>query len=275
MFKYILLGIIQGLTEFLPVSSTGHLVIAQEFLGISEGLVELDIVLHLGTLLAVFIFFFKDLLKALRDKKILLLIIVVTLITGTIGIFGNDFFEGLFSSPKAVALAIGSQTTAIWLVALAIGSQTTAIWLVAFAWIFTGIILLLTKNFIAGKRNSLNIRDAVILGLTQGAAIIPGVSRSGITISTLLFRKVDKITSFTFSFLISVPVILGAAVLKAHKIGFILKGQTLNLLAGFAFSFLCGIISIWLLKKVLDRAKFYYFGYYCITVAIVVFLFVK
>lgn len=247
MFKYILLGIIQGLTEFLPVSSTGHLVIAQEFLGISEGLVELDIVLHLGTLLAVFIFFFKDLLKALRDKKILLLIIVVTLITGTIGIFGNDFFDELFSSAKAVA----------------------------FAWIFTGIILLLTKNFIAGERNSLNIRDAVILGFTQGSAIIPGVSRSGITISTLLFRKVDKITSFTFSFLISVPVILGAAVLKVHKIGFILKGQTLNLLAGFAFSFLCGIISIWLLKKVLDRAKFYYFGYYCIAVAIVVFLFVK
>jgi undecaprenyl-diphosphatase len=247
MFKYILLGIIQGLTEFLPVSSSGHLVIAQKILGISRGLVELEIVLHLGTLLAVFIFFFRDLLKALSDKKLFLLIIVVTLITGAIGVSGNDFFEGLFSSTKAVA----------------------------FSWVFTGIILLLTKNFLGGKRDSLNFKDAVILGFTQGAGIIPGVSRSGITISTLLFRRVDKITSFTFSFLVSMPVILGAAVVKAHKIGFILKGQTLNLLTGFFFSFLFGIISIWLLKKILDKAKFYYFGYYCIAIAIIVFLFVK
>jgi len=247
MLKFIILGTVQGLTEFLPVSSSGHLVIMKNLLGITSKGAELEIVLHLGTLLAVFIVFFKDLLKALSDKKLFLFIIVVTFITGIIGVFGNDFFEGLFSSVKAVA----------------------------FAWIFTGIMLLLTKNFLAGKRNSLNLKDAVILGLTQGAGIIPGISRSGITISTLLFRRVDKMTSFTFSFLVSMPVILGAAIIKAKEIGFILSGQTLNLVVGFAFSFLSGIISIWLLKKVIDRAKFYYFGYYCIGAAIIVFLFVK
>jgi undecaprenyl-diphosphatase len=88
MIKYIILGIIQGLTEFLPISSSGHLVIAQKIMGMSKGLVELDIFLHLGTLLALFVFFFKDLLKALRDIKLILFILLVTLITGVIGIAG-------------------------------------------------------------------------------------------------------------------------------------------------------------------------------------------
>ena len=247
MLKYISLGIIQGMTEFLPVSSSGHLAIAQKIFGITEGLVELDIVLHLGTLFAVVFFFFKDILKSARNLKLLALIAVVTLITGVIGIMGKDFFEGLFSSLAAVCAA----------------------------WIFSGIMLLFTRNFLDGKRQDLNIKDAVILGITQAIAIIPGISRSGITISTLLWRRIDRLTAFSFSFLVFVPVILGAALFKAKNIGFAFRTEAGNLSAGFIFSCLSGFLALWLLKRVLVKAKFHYFGYYCIAMAIVVFLFVK
>ncbi len=247
MFKYVILGIIQGLTEFLPVSSSAHLVIMQKLLGISGSGVVISIILHLGTLLSLIIFFFRDILKLLRNIKLVSLIIIVTLITGIIGVSGRDFFEGLFSSTRAVAIAL----------------------------LFTGIILILTRKFTAAKRNSLNIKDAIILGFTQGIAIIPGISRSGITISTLLFRKLDKETSFRFSFLVSIPVILGATLLESKNISLTHVLDIKNLIIGFIFSLLTGIFSLWILKRILNKAKLYYFGYYCIFIAIITLLFIK
>lgn len=246
MFKYIILGIVQGLTEFLPVSSSGHLVIMQKVLGVTEQGMAVSIVLHLGTSLALVIFFFKDILNLLWNKRLLAYIIVVTLVTGTIGISGKDFFEKLFNSPKLVAMAL----------------------------ILTGIILILTKKFIEAKRSVLNIKDAFILGLTQGFAIIPGISRSGITISTLLFRGIDRQTSFRFAFLASIPAVFGAAILEAKDISLAFM-DTKSLIIGFVFSLLTGILSLNLLKIVLKKAKLYYFGYYCIIIAVITLLFVK
>lgn len=247
MFKYVILGIIQGLTEFLPVSSSAHLVIMQKLLGISGSGVVISIMLHLGTLLSLIIFFFRDILKLLRNIKLVSLIIIVTAITGIMGVSGRDFFEGLFSSTRAVAIAL----------------------------LFTGIILILTRKFTAAKRNSLNVKDAIILGFTQGIAIIPGISRSGITISTLLFRKLDKETSFRFSFLISIPLILGATLLESKNISLTHVLDIKNLIIGFIFSLLTGIFSLWILKRILNKAKLYYFGYYCIFIAIFTLLFIK
>jgi len=247
MFKYIFLGIIQGVTEFFPVSSSAHLIILQKLLGMSGNEVALSVVLHLGTILALIFYFFKDILKLLGDIRSLILIIIVTVITGAIGITGKNFFEGLFSSPKLVALAL----------------------------IFTGIILILTKKFMETKSEVLDIKDALILGLAQGLAIIPGISRSGITISTLLFRKVGKMTSFRFSFLASIPAVLGAAVLEAKKIELLTKVDVKNFTWGFIFSFITGIFSLWLLKRIMEKAKLYYFGYYCIFIALIALLFIK
>lgn len=247
MLKYIFLGIIQGVTEFFPVSSSGHLVILQKLFGIADNAVTLTVVLHLGTVLALLVFFFKDIFKMLRDIKYLSLIIVVTIVTGIIGITGKDFFEGLFGSPKLVALAL----------------------------IFTGIILILTKKFMDAKSEVLDIKDALILGLAQGFAIIPGISRSGITISTLLFRKVDRKTSFSFSFLASIPAVFGAAILKAKDIGLLSSVDLKNFIWGFIFSFIAGIFSLWLLKRIIDKAKLYYFGYYCIFIALITLLFIR
>lgn len=241
MLKYALLGIIQGLTEFLPVSSSGHLVIFQKFLGVTEEGVVISVVLHLGTVLALIIFFFRDLLRLLSEIRLLLFILVVTLITGCIGILGKDFFEGLFSSPR----------------------------LVAFALIVTGLVLIATKRFSVGKKDQPNFKDALILGITQGISIIPGISRSGMTISTLLLRKFTPDTSFKLSFLAAIPAVLGALLLEARKIDFALKAQAGGLFSGFIFSFLTGLLGLWVLKSILHKAKFYLFGYYCIFLAII------
>ena len=247
MIKYILLGIIQGLTEFFPVSSSAHLLIMQKILGLGGQEIGVSVVLHLGTAFALVIFFFKDILDMLRDTKTLFLIIVVTVITGVIGLAGKDFFERLFTSPKIVALAL----------------------------MVTGIILIRTKRVMGHKRDMLDIKDAFFLGLTQGIAIIPGISRSGITISTLLFRKIDKKTSFRFSFLASIPAVFGAAILEAKKISAAINIESAKIVTGFIFSLLAGILALWILKLVLDRAKLYYFGYYCIIVAIITLIFIR
>ncbi|MFH0935650.1 MAG: undecaprenyl-diphosphate phosphatase [Candidatus Omnitrophota bacterium] len=247
MLKYIFLGIVQGVTEFLPVSSSGHLVILQKALGVTGQELAVSVVLHIGTLCALILFFFKDILDLLRNVKWLILIAVVTVVTGIIGILGRDFFEGLFSSPKAVAVAL----------------------------MVTGVILIRARLFINSRRNILDIVDALVLGLVQGAAIIPGLSRSGITISSLLFRRIDKELAFRFSFLAAIPAILGALVLEAKKVGFAWQGNSAGLLAGFIASFIAGIISLWLLRLVLRKAKLHYFGIYCIIVALMTFLFIK
>lgn len=245
MLKYIILGVVQGITEFLPVSSSAHLVIMQKIFGMAGNEIVVSIVMHLGTTLALVIFFFKDILKLLRNIRLLSLIIVVTIITGIIGILGKDYFEGLFSSLKIIIIALS----------------------------FTGIVLILTKRFMYKKRNILTIKDAIIFGLMQGLAIIPGISRSGITISTLLFRGIDRETCFKFSFLAAIPAIFGAAILEAKEISFAFKGDFKELTLGFIFSLIFGILSLKLLKIILSKAKLYYFGYYCIVVAIMTFLF--
>ncbi len=247
MIKYIILGIIQGITEFFPVSSSAHLVIMQSVLGIKEGGLVISIVLHLGTVIAVILFFFKDILSAFRSLKSIGLILTVTLITGVIGVAGKDFFESLFSSTRLLALTL----------------------------IVTGIVLIITKKFMQAQRKELNFKDAFILGLFQAIAIIPGISRSGITISTLLFRKIDKETAFKFSFLVSIPAVLGAVILEAKDISNACESNFANLTAGFLFSLLTGLFSLWVLKLVLRKAKLYYFGYYCIIVGVITLLFLK
>ncbi len=247
MIKYIFLGILQGLTEFLPVSSSGHLVIAQKLLGINSNQLAISVALHFGTLLAIIIFFWKDILGVLKNFRLLGLILIVTIITGIIGLSGKDFFENLFSNPKAVAIA----------------------------WIFTGLILIATKNLRQLDKNKIGAKDAIIVGLAQGLAIIPGISRSGITISTLFFRKIQRSLAFSFSFLVSIPVILGAGLLEAKKIVLVPAGDIKNLIVGFIFSFIFGILALLILKVIINKAKFYYFGYYCLLMAAVTLLFIK
>lgn len=247
MLNYIVLGIIQGLTEFFPVSSSAHLVIAENLMGLSGQEVEVAVILHLGTAFALVIFFFKDILRLLREVKTILLIAVVTVITGVIGITGKDFFESLFSSVRLVALTL----------------------------VVTGFILIYAKRFMDAKREKINFKDALILGVTQAIAIIPGISRSGATISTLLFRGIERRSAFKFSFLAAIPAVFGAAILELDRIIPALEASTLSLSAGFIFSLLSGLFSLWALDRLIKNAKLHYFGYYCIIIAVFTLLFIK
>jgi undecaprenyl-diphosphatase len=247
MIDYIILGIVQGITEFLPVSSSGHLAVLGKLFGLQEQGIAISIVMHLGTLLAVIIFFFRDILEAFSSRRMLAQILIVTLITGVIGVAGRDFFESAFSSIKIVAAG----------------------------WIASGVILLLTARFMHSIRKEVSVKDSVILGFAQAAAIFPGVSRSGITISTMLFRGVEKMKGFRFSFVASIPAIAGAALLEARDINSAFSADGAKLAVGFFCSFASGMFALWFLKRALAKARFHYFSYYCFAAALIALIFVK
>lgn len=247
MIKHAFLGVVQGLTEFLPVSSSGHLVIAQRALGIGENGVALELVLHLGTLVAVCIFLRREIRSLFTDRKLAGLVLITTAVTGIIGIAGHKFFADLFSRPELIAQQL----------------------------IFNGLVLLLTRWFVSGSRERLNAGDAVVTGVTQALAIIPAISRSGMTIAALLFRKVDRKLCFTFSFLVSIPAIIGASLFEFKEIGAVVQADFASLAVGFLFSLFSGMAALWLLRKLLVNNKFHYFGYYCLGLAALLMILAK
>jgi undecaprenyl-diphosphatase len=261
MLRYILLGTVQGLTEFFPVSSSGHLVILQKVLRVAENQLALTVILHLGTTLSLVVFFFQDLLGLLKNFRLLIFLFIATIITVIIALLG---------------LVIGNPTTALWPAGKVIFEGLfSSPALAAAALIVSGIILIITRKFMSGIRDTPNFKDAAILGLSQSIAIIPGISRSGITVSTLLFRGMNRENSFRLSFLAAIPVVFGATIFEARKIDFALQQNFTNLLVGFSASFIAGLLALWILRKVLNRARLYYFGYYCIIAAVVTLIFIK
>ena len=242
--KYIFLGIIQGLTEFLPVSSSGHLVIFQTLLKIPEN-IAFDTVLHLATALALIIYFWRDIwgLITLEEKgtslKMIWLLLIATIITGIIGFTFKDYFESLFSSVAAVGGFL----------------------------ILTGVVILLGEWLGKGRRilKDMNVWDALLIGLAQGCAIAPGLSRSGTTISASLARNLDRQLAAKFSFLLAIPAILGAGLLQSKAI---IKAGTLGigiwpLVLGFIAAFISGLIAIKLFMQMIQRTSIRIFAYYC------------
>jgi len=242
------LGTVQGLTEWLPISSSGHLVIVQQIMKMNVPLI-FDVMLHFGTLLAVIIFFWKDILKVLKsfftldfkskEGKLIKFIIVGTIPVALIGLIFYDIIESFFSNLLTVGVAL----------------------------IITGIILLLTKKS-RGKKE-LKLFDSILIGIAQAFALIPGISRSGATISTGLFKGIDKETVFKFSFLLSIPAIIGANLLELIK-NPITETDALPLFVCVFTSAIMGYLSLKLLYRVLKKGKFYYFSFYCFILGILV-----
>jgi undecaprenyl-diphosphatase len=245
--KIILLALVQGLTEFFPVSSSGHLLVFQKILNFTTLPLIYDIFFHLGTLLAVVVYFFKD-LKTLalrfyeKENFRMLLLATASLPTAVIGFVFKDFFESLFEKPNYLG----------------------------FCFIFTALVLLASKFLRLGKIPV--FPAAFIIGIAQGIAIVPGVSRSGMTIAVALILGLGFEFSFKFSFLLSVPAVLGAVLLEADKIP--LGGEHWpGLLLAVLVSALFGYLALGLLKKILLREKFHNFGIYLLAAGIVILLF--
>lgn len=246
-FESTFLGLVQGLTEFLPVSSSGHLVIIQELLNLSKQ-IEFDVFLHFATLIAVLIFFRSDILEILKGVtgkseaglKTLTGIIIGSVPTAVIGLLFKDFFEEKFSQPKTVAAM----------------------------WIVTGFILWFSSKFsksdaVDKNYSNTKITDFLLVGLFQGLTIMPGISRSGITISAAFLLGFNRKWAFKYSMLLSVPAILGAGLLEIKNFS-----VNTNILAGGIVAMLSGILALYILSKIVIGGKFHLFSYYLWIVGI-------
>jgi len=246
-WEAIILGIVQGLTEFLPVSSSGHLVVIQSFFkNFSQPGVLFDVTLHLGTVLAVVIYFRKRIIEIFKNGKLLLLVLAATVVTGAIGVVFKDAFERMFSDVR----------------------------LVGAAFIVTAVILLFAERVKPGTKTEKEMSwlQALFIGLIQGIAIIPGISRSGSTISAGLFVKLDRKFAAEFSFLLSIPAVLGAALLQARHLT---KAEFANIdivvyLAGLLVAAVTGFFCTKLLVNIIQKQKLYIFSIYLLIVGTVV-----
>jgi undecaprenyl-diphosphatase len=243
----IILGIIQGLTEFFPVSSTAHLIIVPWFFG-WEGDVNtlmFDVALHAGTLTALLFYFWKDWLDLFTKKQRLLgLIIIASIPAGAAGFFLNDIVETTLRKPFLISLML----------------------------VAVGFVMLAAERSEKSRTiEKMNCIDSIIIGIAQAIAIIPGVSRSGITISAGLFKGLKREDSARFSFLISTPIIAGATLLHLKK--FLTSQETHDLqlfTAGFISSSITGFFAILFLLNFLKKYPLNLFVYYRFILAVVI-----
>lgn len=262
----LILGVVQGLTEFLPVSSSAHLVIFQKLLGLQEHSLEFDIIVHLGTVLAIFTFYRKDLLHilvdtflGLKDKRyshglrVIKLVTLASIPTAIIGLLFKEQFELLFSNLSAVGLFL----------------------------CVTGIMLFSTRNKGHGNikleldqnvpaMTDISWKSALIIGTAQGCAIAPGISRSGTTISAALFCNISRNSAAKFSFLLSIPAILGAATLELRH-SELINFNSIPMWTGFVTAYATGLFSLSLVIKLVNKGKLQIFSGYLIALGLTTF----
>jgi len=241
------LGLIQGITEWLPISSSGHLAIAQELMKLSVP-VAFDVLLHFSSLLVIIIFFRRELADMLRaifrfnkkspDFKLALMVIIASIPTAIIGFSLDKLFESAFSNLLIIAIAF----------------------------IITGFWILISG--IRHGENPIGIKSSLLIGIAQGLALVPGISRSGSTISTGLILGIKKEDAFKFSFLLAIPAILGANLFKIRELTLIPFSLS-SIIIGLITAFIFGLASLFLLRRIIIGKKFHYFAYYCFIIGLI------
>ncbi|MDP3989968.1 MAG: undecaprenyl-diphosphate phosphatase [archaeon] len=245
-FQGAFLGLIQGVTEWFPISSSGHLVLFQQLFGITKS-VALDIVLHLASLIVVLIVLRQDIIKLVKgvynkDKYFLnyfLWLVIASIPIAFVGFFFNGYIKQTFDNPLVVGISF----------------------------LFTGLLLLLSK-YPLKKTKSLSFLSTLIMGIGQAIAILPGVSRSGTTISLGLLQGRKREDVARFSFLLFIPAIVGASILEISSLRTLTDIPVVLFSAGVTI--LTGLISLRLLLKIIKNKKFYYFGWYCLVMGLIV-----
>ncbi len=256
----IFLGIIQGLTEFLPVSSSGHLVLFQNLLGFNEPELLFDICLHIGTLIAICIVFFQEI------KTIFITLIHLPGLAKSAGGY-KSLYEGNEQVRMTALIVIGSFPTALLGILFhKVADQLFgAVWIVGVMLVVTGSLLWFTRysNPTGRPIDRFTAKDALVIGLIQGLAILPGISRSGSTISVALFMGVHREVAGRYSFLLSIPAICGALILGLDSSIGHTSISAKVILMGTISAAIIGYISLKLLMHIVKRGKLYYFAPYC------------
>ncbi|MEE9406394.1 MAG: undecaprenyl-diphosphate phosphatase [Candidatus Aenigmarchaeota archaeon] len=237
-----ILAIVQGITEWLPVSSSGHLVILQQVFGMSAD-ISFDLMLHFATLIVVLLVFWRDIVDVLKafitvdidspDWRFAFFIIAGMIPTGLIGYYFEAFFTSAFSSLTLVGSAL----------------------------LITGLLLFLTKY--PPKARKLDFKRAILIGIFQGIAITPGISRSGATISAAISTGVDRKKAVRFSFLLFIPAMVGAMLFKLSDIAAIGLSDTGPVMLGMITAIIVGFFSLKLLIRLIISKKFHWFALYC------------
>jgi undecaprenyl-diphosphatase len=255
-----LLGVIQGVTEFLPVSSSGHLVLFQNLFGLTEPEIYFDISVHVGTLIAICVFFYEDLKEIVAalfststwnvrkgglaasvaqkpELKFFLLILAGTVPTAFIGLLIRPIAPKIFSSVQLVGIML----------------------------FVTGLLLWLTRRLKKGSRNAgqITVWDALCIGIMQGLAIFPGISRSGATIAVGLFRGLDRETAARYSFLLSIPAILGAMILEITQTPVSHSPPVRVVLLGAFMAAAVGYVALKVLVHLVKKGDLHFFAPYC------------
>jgi undecaprenyl-diphosphatase len=246
LLQAIILSIVQGITEWLPVSSSGHLAIFQNFFGFQN--LAFDVFLHFASIFAVIIVFWKDIIKLfnLKEKENLRyigLLIIGIIPAGIIGILFRHQIESLFSNLLYLGIFF----------------------------MLSGILIYSTKFFKATKEKP-NLLDSIFIGIFQAVAILPGISRSGATISSGLFRGLKKEEAVKFSFFMAIPVILGAALVELKDIAISQISYSMMALS-FIITLLVSLFVIKLLIRIIKNGKFYLFGIYDFILGMLVLIF--
>ncbi len=241
-----ILAVVQGFTEWLPISSSGHLVILERLLGYKGGL-SFDVALHFGTLMAVFVYFGKNIVDILEDLitgkfksengRLGLYLIIASIPAAIVGYFSRSYFDTVLSDLRVIA----------WGFAL------------------TGMFLLISSVPRKIEGNKLNVKKAFLIGVSQALAIVPGISRSGATISTGVMQGLDEKNAMKFAFLLSIPIVFGA-----NLVGVSGASLTPDLMWATFVSFLVGILTIHLMFNYVltDRKNFFWFGLYCLLLSV-------
>ena len=258
-----IMGILKGITEFLPVSSSGHLAIFSQVFGFSppgEHDLLFDIMLHLGTLIAVFIAYYGDILDVIKE----FFLSVKDIFTGQFS------FKGMSPSRRFLFMIILATLPLVLILPFndAIEKVANTLWLVGIFLLTTGFLLLLSDSIIRGNRreNNTTCTNALTVGLFQVLGTLPGISRSGATITGGLLSGFEREYAVKFSFIMSIPAVLGASLLSFFDV---IKGNTVPdatvgmYVAGIVTSAVSGYLSIRFLRMILKHDKFKYFAYYC------------
>lgn len=262
LFHSLILGAVQGITEFLPISSDGHLVLAEKFLGLKmEGLKSFDVLLHMGTFLAILVYFRKDVWQIIKTfflliarkvstkdpyVRLIFYIVIGTIPAVLLGFFGGDYMDSTFRNIK-------------W----------TGIFMIIMAAVF--IFAEAGSRTHKDKKSDLNWKNVVVIGIAQAFALLPGISRSGSTISAAIFQGIDRAYAARFSFLLGLPAMFGAGLLTSTKTyletGKIIENvEFLPALLGFLSSFSFGLLSIFFLMKFLKKHSLIVFAIYLLVV---------